>query len=616
MSSNLQELLDFALGLAQAAGGAVWAVDRHDRTTVVAQSGLGQTRLDQLHANWPQHTEWLSQVAASGRSASLTARVDPPWGTERSGEVRLVLVQIPMDGGTAGVVELFLPSENTTSAKTIENIVRRTWERIPALDSRGRQEEAGFVRWLAEIHADLDLERTCFRLANETQAWSHWDRVSVAVRRGSALRIQAIGGLETFDRRAGAVRELERLLAGLGPDRRTLSGATGSDGTPEQQASDSPELSGYITRVQARAVIVIPLCRPDAGKRQRPIGALVLEQFAHSEDAKTREEIDRLVPFAPWPLIHALDHQRASSPLLIRCGRRLVGRPGLIAALILTSLLLTGLALTQWQTDLVIAAPGTLRPRLQRDLFANSQGIIEEVLVRNADVVKQGDPLIRLRSPELEYERIRLNGELATVRQQIGDLETLRGDPRRTSNNTTTVEELAARSEELKAVQSSLEQQVKGLERRNAQLTLISPIDGQVLTWDIDHLLSGRPVERTDRLVTIADISGPWIVEAMIDPRDIGPVVESMTVGKAGMTLTAPQTPETLLQADNLEMAPSLQVHPTHGLSLILTANVVPTAGTRPGTLVNCRIDCGRAAVGKVWFRRLIDRLSVWWTLL
>src|SRR5690606_32878536 len=140
--------------------------------------------------------------------------------------------------------------------------------------------------------------------------------------------------------------------------------------------------------------------------------------------------------------------------------------------------------------DLTISGTGVLRPERQQDLFAGSDGLIEEIHVVTGSNVTRGDQVISLRSPELDLKMSEGTGQLQTIRQQISDLEKLRTDPRRTSTLQESGNELAARREELKSVESGLLEQLELLRLRFDELKLTSPLDGTVITSDVDQLLT------------------------------------------------------------------------------------------------------------------------------
>ena len=72
-----------------------------------------------------------------------------------------------------------------------------------------------------------------------------------------------------------------------------------------------------------------------------------------------------------------------------------------------------------------------------------------------------------------------------------------------------TIYQLAAEQEELRQLLASQQEQLAILRGQREKLTLRSPIDGEVLTWDLEQTLSDRPVQRGQLLLSVGDLDGP-----------------------------------------------------------------------------------------------------------
>ena len=57
---------------------------------------------------------------------------------------------------------------------------------------------------------------------------------------------------------------------------------------------------------------------------------------------------------------------------------------------------------------------------------------------------------------------------------------------------------------------------------------MTSPIDGQILTWDVEpQLLESRPVQRGQVLLAVGDLAGPWQLELRLPDDHAGYVLEA-----------------------------------------------------------------------------------------
>jgi hypothetical protein len=159
-----------------------------------------------------------------------------------------------------------------------------------------------------------------------------------------------------------------------------------------------------------------------------------------------------------------------------------------------------------------------------------------------------------------------------------------------------------------------LEAQLGVVREQKAALEVVSPLDGIVVTWDVQRQLGGRPVKRGDALVTVADTSGPWELLLEVPDRAAGHLVaarknqERLLVsfqmgtepGNVGHGVVAFVSPATELTEQS---APAVRV--TVGLE---DANV---ASYRPGATVVARIHCGRRSLGYVWLHELWEAVRL-----
>lgn len=601
------EFLRMAVNVASASGGAVWTIDAQQQPQLLTQFQLGEKRLDELHHAWPGHVDGLTSVASTATAKSLEAAFEQPGRVQK---LRLFLVPIVVEEQVRFVLELFLPREQDVLLSHVEQLVQQllSWA-SPGTASSSDQQSWQFATWLGQIHQDLSLEKTGYAIVNETQVWSRWERVTLLIRHRRAYHCQAVSGVETIDPRASTVHVLEQAARSLSP----LS-------APLVSTQDNPheQLAPYHERTRSIATAVFPLVSP-VGKGQREtIGLLFCDQFVSAQTPRTIEELDIAVGHISRALDHALQYEAARAGVFAKALRGLQSRPFL--RLVTTLVLFTGVIvfLAKFPAELIVTGTGTLEPALRREIFAASTGLIESVHVVPDQHVQVDETLVVLRSPELEFEINRVEGELQTVEQQISDLDKLRSDPRRAASQAQSADELVARREELKSVKTSLQNQLALLQTQRQELTLLSPISGTVISSTIqERLVRNRPVSRTDRLLSVADLEGDWLAILHVDHRDLGPVFAAQQAQQMSVSLVTPDAPETPRMAQLKRIAPIVESRSIHGPTLQLDAHIdrdsIPE--TRPGTTVQFRINCGSAPIGYVWFRRFIDQVRAWWTL-
>jgi putative peptide zinc metalloprotease protein len=145
-----------------------------------------------------------------------------------------------------------------------------------------------------------------------------------------------------------------------------------------------------------------------------------------------------------------------------------------------------------------IRASGVLEASAYRQLNSESSGFLVELMALPGASVRQGEPLMRLESPELEFD-------LRAARLQRGQL--LAQELRATSMS---VADLMPLREQRMAVESVIVE----LERQRAALLVSAPIDGIWSAPDLDTAL-GRWVVRGAALGAIVDPGG-WRFVAVL----------------------------------------------------------------------------------------------------
>jgi multidrug efflux pump subunit AcrA (membrane-fusion protein) len=275
-------------------------------------------------------------------------------------------------------------------------------------------------------------------------------------------------------------------------------------------------------------------------------------------------------------------------------------------------------ALTMIPAELVITGEGKLQPAVRRDIFATATGIVDEVRVQHGATVHKGDVLLVLRDPALELEAARIAGELATARARMNVVQAARISGSGTGDPTLRAQQLAGEEEELRQRIESYMRQEALLAAERKSWTLTSPIDGQVLTWDVEPLLTGRPVQRGHVLLEVGATAGQWIVEVRLRERDSGAVMSAWNEGQgAAPVLFVPITGQRWRAGGQIEdIARVTDVNERGDSSVRVTVafDRAQVPELRSGKTVLPKISCGQRPLGYVWFRDLIDAARrTWW---
>ena len=584
---------------------ALWqpqdGVCRHPSYAACRSGGEDDT-VDPLDASWIRRLEESRQPAAFPRSAA-------------SGVEELSLVAPVPASRQPALLELRIAGDFSEIAVSNRLELLAAIAELAGDYERRRVDPSDWsaVHELAlALHRDLDLDATCFAIANEGRRVLQCDRVSVFVYRGRKARLQAVSGMDHFDRRAEAVQAAERLATLVSRHGEPLWAGATTDEIPEPiedclQAHS--EISG------ARSISVRPLTKEDSSETESAaaiVGVVLLEHFTAHEFGHARQpQTEACLQHCGAALWNASRHSRIPRWLRVvaggraRVGRLLGGFLALACAAAVTA------ALFIVESDFVLDCRGELRPAVRRHIFAPADGAIEQLNVEPGAEVRRGDLLLVLRSSELLFDQSRLAGELDTHRAHLRSVTaslatvSLRGEEGRARRR-----ELAAEEQRFTELIASGEKQLEILRKRLAELEVRAPIDGEVLTRNLGDRLIARPIQRGQKLLTLANTTGPWLLELQIAEHDVG---HAMTAAdnSSGLALSYRliTEPDVEHRARIESIGNATQRSERGELIVPATATVEQRDGLRSGTTVFGRIHCGRRSLAFIWTRDLIEML-------
>ncbi|MBL9090673.1 MAG: efflux RND transporter periplasmic adaptor subunit [Planctomycetaceae bacterium] len=479
---------------------------------------------------------------------------------------------------------------------------------------------------LTALNAEIDVGATATAAANEGRRWCAADRVSVLIGDQQQIHVEAISGVEQVDRRAASVRKLERLSALVAAQRSPLRYPS-TDTTPVAPQV-AAALAEYLEEAEPRTLDIVLLERGDV-ESSPTVGVLVREHFGPAASDLPDGELsyarfETLRRHAGRALANALEVE--GIPLqrywrsLAKNRERTIRRWSRISIACLVSAMFVGITFLV-PARLTVEASGTLQPRDRRDVYSPLDAVVEEILVRHGDVVASGTPLLRLRKPELDLDEARLLGELRTAERRFAALKanrisSLTTDPAERRRR----QELAADEEQLKHLIAGLQEQLELLRRQQAELVVRAPIAGKLTTWDPEHLLTGRPVARGDKLLHVADETGAWTLDLNVPQRGYDEVARALRNSATAPTVeflvaTRPEDTHTGRLVCLADAAETVTDEGTRmGAVVDFERDDVAEGIRRSGTSVSARIDCGPSSLGTMLSRDFIYYLRTrWW---
>ena len=228
-----------------------------------------------------------------------------------------------------------------------------------------------------------------------------------------------------------------------------------------------------------------------------------------------------------------------------------------------------------------------VRPHVTRFVVARYDGILLHSLVRPGDRVRKGQVLAHLDKRDLEVQLAGLQAELDKAQKQK-DLATARGDI------------AAAQLARLEAMR--INQQLLLLKRQREQLAITSPVDGIVLSGDLQRA-EGSPVTRGQILFEVAHLD-PMEVEVHIPAAIISEVAPSSEV-----RIRFEAYPQRSWQHSLDRIEPRAQIRNNSNIFLGLLKLDNPDGQLIPGMRGIARISLGYRPLGWILFRK------PWYTL-
>jgi hypothetical protein len=452
--------------------------------------------------------------------------------------------------------------------------------------------------------------------------------LSVALKLGGRVIVEAVSGQEVVEQRANLIRELTRLCRVVVRSGEDLVYTGNTEGfAPDIR--DALEL--YVDESGAKAVIITLLHKPEteANKEKVPFGCLIAEQIGDEvapTDMHARTEVvSRHSSTALW---NSQEHDKIfgvavlkaiGSPWRFFRGRTLAK---IVAVLLGIVALICILAFVPWK--LTIEGRGSLLPEKRRMTYAPEKGIVADIPYDHGNLVKEGDVIAKLDSPELQKELKRLIAEQQAATTQVSYLTIQAG---KATTRPDEYNQLQGQLSEAKIKAKSSQEQIDIIQDQLASMVIHSPVTGVITTWEPRKNLLGRPVEIGQELLAIAATEGEWELEVEVPDDDMGPVLEARSrldreiqSGKkpAGTKLTGYFVTAT----DPEHRYPGYVDRIAAKAELVEQKHVVKVSfkfsddvrkdflrrnqELRPGAEVRARVDCGKARLAYVLLRDVV----------
>jgi multidrug resistance efflux pump len=393
-------------------------------------------------------------------------------------------------------------------------------------------------------------------------------------------------------------------------------------------------LDAYVDESHTKAIAILPLKEPRDEEARftsegdhdpaRVIGVLLVEQMVDSRSPDGfLQRVEVVRTHSATALTNALEYEG----LFLMPVWRFLGRgtrffrgralPKTLAILGTLAAVIAFFSL--YPKEFKLQGDGKLRPVIRQNVWAEINGDVQQVLVEHDDPVKKGQLLVEQHSDELEKQIKETQGNRDAAIAQLDSLNReLMSDRELTAvEKSQKFSELGQVEEKLK----SLNEQMALLETMKQMLKVRSPIDGRVVTWNVSERLQGRPVNRGEMLLEIADPTGDWELEVYMPEYRMGHIADAdaRSPDKLPVTFFLATNPQEKLQGLVEHVDSSAEVRGESGNTVLVRVSFNQEAfrkmnsDPKIGATATAKIHCGQRAIGYVLFHDLVDFVRRQW---
>lgn len=552
---------------------------------------IKDNRLEKVLGHWPENDSQISSLSILANEAldSNEVHVKSAQKSEIPTEQAQDHIAIPVsnEGGNHLVV-MHLGARSQTQQKAVVQLVQWGGMWLGSLDSvvSGMSGTASAVSiQLAEQALEhKDLYAACLEAANQLALDLQCERVSVGLKYGAAIRLQAISQVVNFDDRRALVLSLEAAM----------------EEAAEQETiiNTSDETSDFIlTRAHeelysahsSMATCTIPLyCNNVA------VGAVSLERDVtegFSSDAVTHA-VKVLAPMGPvLQLIR--QEQRSYGARFRETARTAIPNnvPTTTKGKVIAGLCgLGALAILFVPVPHNVSAQASIEGADKQVLVAPQAGYIKSASARAGDRVVAGQVIASLEDRELVIERERWVGELGKL-------------------DTSLARALSSRDRSelgmLQAKQAQVDAELALIDQKLKRAQLVAPFDGVLVSGDLNQSL-GAPVDVGQVLFEVASMESYRLVleinehdVAGIEPEQHGVLRFSAMPGNKHAITTTSIVPVAITRDRKSVFSVEAEIDEK-------------SDKLRPGMRGVAKIRVGEKPLVWIWTHSLISKVRLW----
>jgi hypothetical protein len=540
MDQLLAEMVRISGQALKAGGAGVWVAENADRPELVLEHNLAQLQLMASGAGGggaiPGIKIAIRRCAREAKPLIVPAffvdaeTVDTPVNPS---PFELLFVPMKLHGKVAMVLMMAVPPPPANDPgvhRTLLNFLIRMagsveqslTDRHLTLLEKDRGTSSKLVRFTDRVHKHLFLGQVAVDIANLTRDALEADRVTVELYPRTHKKVMAVSNVDEPNKRAH-VFQVQRLLFDYVRDHQA---PVVLDREAVQQLVSDPVLqdaaAAYFASTDFDAFLISPIKADDPAS---PVLGVMLVEYASTEKAQSGNALlGEVCRLCAGSVANAIEVE--STPLVkwFHTARGVLKNPSTTKrkmGLIVAGVLIIGIAIVSViPFDFSIKADCQIRPSAQLSIVAPMEERIVDVPVRAGEHVYTkaqraalGDavkPLARFDATDLVAQRAEAIGKLQELQVELKEAE--KGEK---NGNMSKIGEA-------KGQLTQVQQQIDFLNHQIEDCTVYSPIEGTVLTENVEQKRWSTP-KKSEPLMEVASFSD-WELVVDIPESEVATV--------------------------------------------------------------------------------------------
>ena len=449
-------------------------------------------------------------------------------------------------------------------------------------DARHQQELA--LQIVTSVENQPSTLAACIETVDKLAQAFACERVSIGLKDGLSIKLQAISQTPSFEANSPLARHLEANLSEACEQKRTLS-------YPNVMGKDQQYTAHLNLRKHhgSTALLTVPLIRAD-----EVLGAICFEQQASALfDATIARQCESIAQLIRPVLEHQIDQEQPLSTHVRSASKRwlasIFGPRKLKTRLILAAICFFLAATANIDVTYNISAPASIKGAVQQIIVAPQAGYVKNSTLRAGDEVSKGQLMATLEDRTIQLEQQKFEGQKSQITQQY---------------HAALAQQDRIEIGKLKAELDQIDADIALTEQALSRTAIKAPFDGVVISGDLTQSL-GTPIELGQELFEIAPLEN-YRVLLETPERDIGKIAEGQT---GHLIISA--FPEQTFDFQVSQIVPLAASNASGSYFQVEATLSEPSELLRPGMSGHGKVEAGERSLLWIWTHRLTENMRI-----